>query len=245
MDIDPRLLEAVADRAWPAQTRAGLGGWRLNASSGWSSRINACWPLESPDRDPEAAIDAVEAWYADRGLPPRFKLTDGATAPTDLADRLAARGYTPRGETLVMVGPLAGGGDTAVTVSAAPDPAFEVVLAATANLDDAAERLAALARIPPPALFARLDVDGQVAALGACAVDGEWVGVFGMRTAPDHRRRGLARRVLAALLRQASEHGARRAYLQVEAANAPAVALYAGQGFVPAYAYRYWMAARR
>ena len=93
--IDPAILEPLADDAWPARERERLGGWRLNASSGHSMRINACWPLAAPDRDSEAAIDAVEAWYAARGLPPRFKLTDGVFAPTDLTDRLAARGYSP------------------------------------------------------------------------------------------------------------------------------------------------------
>lgn len=239
--IDPAILEPLADDAWPARECARLGGWRLNAASGHSMRINACWPLEAPDRDPEAAIAAVEAWYAARGLPTRFKLTDGATEPGDLAARLARRDYRPTKETLVMLGPAVGEGDAAVRLTEVADPAFEAVFTATAgDPEDGRERLEALARIPPPARFARLDIDGAAAAIGAAAVGGGYVGIFGMRTAPDHRRKGLARRVLRALLAEARALGADRAWLQVEADNAPAIALYADEGFAPGYRYRYW-----
>jgi GNAT superfamily N-acetyltransferase len=244
MIVDPRLLEPVADRAWPARESAALGGWRLNASDGWSLRINACWPLGDPGWPVDEAIDAVEAFYATRGLPTRFKLADGAVVPANLSEHLAARGYRPVHDTLVMVGEVIGGAPAAAILSDRPDPAFEAVFAASAagNAADARERLDALARIPAPARFARLDLDGETAALGASAVDGEWVGIFGMRTLPDHRRRGLARRILATLLHEASILGARWAYLPVEADNAPAIALYSDLGFLPAYGYRYWVA---
>ncbi|WP_425993731.1 GNAT family N-acetyltransferase [Caulobacter sp. DWR1-3-2b1] len=242
MKIDPTVLEPIADRAWPARERSTLGGWRLNASDGWSMRSNACWPLGKPDRDVEAAIDAVEAWFIARGLPLRFKLTDGATAPEDLARHLSRRGYTDCKETLVMVGEAQGRADPVVALSTVPNASFEAVFTASAggNIEDARERLETLARIPAPARFACLDMDGQPAALGACAIDGRWVGVFGMRTAPEHRRKGLARRVLGALLAEAKPLGA-CAYLQVEAGNAPAIALYENEGFRTAYAYRYWV----
>ena len=245
MDVDPVVLEPIADRAWPARERSTLGGWRLNAADGWSMRSNACWPLSAPDRDVEAAIDAAEAWFSARGLPPRFKLTDGATAPDDLSERLARRGYVDCKKTLVMLGPALGRPDPAVTLSAAPDDRFEAVFTASAggNLADARERLETLARIPAPARFARLDIDGEPAALGASAVEGEWAGIFGMRTAPEHRRKGLARRVLRALLAEVATLGAVQAYLQVEANNAPAIALYELEGFKPAYSYRYWVKA--
>lgn len=244
--IDPALLEPLADDAWPARERARLGGWRLNASSGRSMRINACWPLATPDRDPEAALDAVEAWFAERGLPPRFKLTDGVVAPADLAERLAARGYRACKATLVMLGQLkdvAGGeGDAAIRLSDRPDATFEAVFTATAgDPEDGRERLEALGRIPAPARFARLDIDGVPAAIGASAIGGGYAGIFGMRTVPDHRRKGLARRVLRALLAEAETLGADRAWLQVEADNAPAVALYADEGFTPGYRYSYWV----
>lgn len=239
--IDPARLEPLADDAWPARERAALGGWRLNAASGHSMRINACWPLGAPDRNVDEAIAAVEAWLQTRGLPPRFKLTDGVFAPADLDHRLAARGYAPTKETLVMLGPTGGQGSDLVVVSTTPDDAFEAVFTATAgDPEDGRERLETLRRIPAPARFARLDVDGGPAAIGASAISGDVAGIFGMRTAPAHRRQGLARLVLRALLAEASTLGAERAWLQVEADNAPAIALYADEGFEPAYRYRYW-----
>lgn len=240
--IDPARLEPLADDAWPARERAALGGWRLNAASGQSMRINACWPLGAPDRDVDAAIAAAETWLQARNLPPRFKLTDGVFAPSDLDQRLAARGYAPTKETVVMLGPTRGEGSDIVVVSTTPDDAFEAVFTATAgDPEDGRERLETLRRIPAPARFARLDVDGAPAAIGASAISGDVAGVFGMRTAPVHRRQGLARLVLRALLAEASTLGAARAWLQVEAGNAPAIALYAQEGFALAYRYRYWV----
>jgi GNAT superfamily N-acetyltransferase len=248
MSVDPRLLETVADRAWPARQSGALGGWRLNASDGWSRRINACWPLGEPDRPVDEAIDAAEAFYAARGLPACFKLSDGAAVPSNLSEHLRARGYRPTHGTLMMVGEasgiLAATADVAVILSDTPDPAFEAVLTASAagNAADARERLDALGRIPAPARFARLEVGGEVAALGASAIDGEWAGIFGMRTLPTHRRKGLASRILAALLHEARILGARNGPICRSRPTTPRPSrCTAGLGFVPAYGYRYWV----
>lgn len=239
---DPAIIEPIAARGWPAAEVEALGGWRLHASSGFSGRINACWPLADPALDAEAAIDAVEAWYAARGLGPIFKIADGAGEPADLADRLAARGYRWRTLTLTMAGPLGGGEAPTVELLETPDARFETVFVDPdfGDAPDAAERLAALRRVRPPRAYALALVDGAPAAIGACAVEGDWAGLMVMRTAPALRRRGLARRVFRALCGFARGAGASRGYLQVEAANAPAIALYRSQGFEDAYLYRYW-----
>lgn len=239
--MDIVALEEVSARAWPSLHAARLGGWRLYASTGHTGRANTCWALESPDRPVEAAIEAVEAWYAGHGLPPKFKTTDGATAPDDLPRRLIERGYAPDTETCVMVGPVGGTGE-GVALLASPDEGFKAVMFEALYRDaaDAVERLDTLARIPPPLVFARLDVEGEPAAIGACAVGDGWGGVSVMRTAARHRRKGLARRIVGALLGAAQAAGATRSYLQVEAKNAPAVALYESLGFREAYRYRYW-----
>ncbi|MBI1407363.1 MAG: GNAT family N-acetyltransferase [Caulobacter sp.] len=232
-------LERIADRAWPAAERASLGGWILNAASGFSGRLNACWPLGPAPGGMAAAIEAVEAWYGARGLRPVFK---PAGPCPDLEAALTARGYRPRTPILMMTAMI--GEATApvrVTLSDDADAAFEAVfLGSQADPLDAAERIGAFRRVSPPRLFARIDVDGAPAAIGGSAVEGDWVGIFGMRTLASYRRRGLARDIVAALLAGGWRDGARRAYLQVEAPNAPAIALYEGFGFSRAFAYSYW-----
>ena len=242
---DPRVLEPIAARGWPAAVSARLGGWRLHASAGQSGRINTCWPLDAPDRSVEEAIAAAEAWYASRGMTPRFKIVEGCSHPLDLAERLAARGYTPRTPTLTMVGPLAGALDPDATILDEPDVAFRQVFAdpAFGHDADARERLEALARVPRPRAFALIRVDGAPAAVGVSAIEADWAGIMGMRTSPSFRRQGLARRIFRTLTAAAAKSGARRGYLQVEEGNASAIALYEAEDFASKYRYRYWMKA--
>jgi GNAT superfamily N-acetyltransferase len=234
-------LEDVSARAWPALVTGRLGGWRLNATRGFTGRANTCWVLEDPDCPLDHAIGAMEAWYADRGLPPKFKTTDGAIRPAGLEGALAGLGYAPHVETCVMTGPV-GGANDGVVLAGEPDAAFQSVLFHALYRDggDATERLETLGRIMPPVFFARLDVEGAPAAIGACAVDGEWAGLSVMRTRDTHRRQGLARRIVSALLGAAADAGATRSYLQVEADNTGAIRLYESCGFTKAYGYRYW-----
>ncbi len=49
--------------------------------------------------------------------------------------------------------------------------------------------------------------------------------------APEHRRRGLGRHLLASFEREARRRGARSAFLEVSADNIPAIALYAAAGY--------------
>jgi len=240
--VDPLVLEPIAARAWQAAESAEMGGWRLHASSGFSGRINACWPLGEVGVAAEDALDAVEAWYAARGLPPIFKLVEGVAHPGDLSGRLRARGYGWRTETLTMTGLLEGDEVSAAVIEDQPGQAFRAVFADAAFgvAAGAGERLDALGRMPAPRAFARIELEGAPAAIGTCAVEGEWAGIFAMRTAPAFRRRGLGARIFAALTDFARQAGASRGYLQVEADNAPAIGLYRSAGFEEAYRYRYW-----
>ena len=88
------------------------------------------------------------------------------------------------------------------------------------------------------AALARTPADGAVAA-GFVVVERGWGGIFGMGTRPEARRRGVARALLHALASRAAGLGATRLYLQVEADNTPALALYASSCFDPAYGYHY------
>lgn len=141
-----------------------------------------------------------------------------------------------------MIGPLIGATDPSVAIEPQLSEGFCRVFGdgVFGPPGDARERLDALQRIPQARGFALICVDGAPAAVGACAIDGDWAGLMAMRTSPAHRRLGLARRVFRALCAFARESGARRGYLQVEEDNASALGLYASEGFGTLYAYRYW-----
>lgn len=240
--VSPRDVELATIRTWPAAVTEERNGWFYLASGGVTGRVNAVWPLTWQGGDVEAAIDGAEAWFAARKLPTRFKLTDGAFAPADLPLRLERRGYTQVMPTLIMTAPLRPMGSAPdVPLSDALPPSFEIAIRETSK-DDAEydERLNIALRAPRPAAFAVLDDGTRPLAIGMCAAAGELAGIFLMRTAPAARRLGHARRILAALLARAARWGARTAFLQVDADNAPAIALYRSEGFSRLAAYRFW-----
>jgi GNAT superfamily N-acetyltransferase len=101
-----------------------------------------------------------------------------------------------------------------------------------------AERLAA-SPVPYQGWVLRRADDAEVLACGQTAAEGDLVGLYDVFTQPAVRGQGLARRLCAALLDRARNAGARVAYLQVDADNAPARAIYRRLGFIDAYRYHY------
>lgn len=240
--MSPREIDLATVRTWPAAETEDRDGWLHLAAGGVTGRVNAVWPLDWRGADVEAAIDAAEAWLAARGLPPRFKMTDTAFAPSDLAERLARRGYEAVSPTLIMTAPIhARAAPDGVALSAVMPAAFDAVLrAVSADAAEYEERRGIALRAPKPAAFAMAPRAGAPLAIGMSAAAGDLAGLFLMRTAPEARRQGLARAVLAALLARARGWGARTAFLQVDADNAPAVALYKSEGFTTLSTYRFW-----
>lgn len=236
-------VERATIAAWPAAEAEGRDGWLFLAASGVTGRVNAVWPLAWRGGDVEAAITDAEAWYAARGMVPRFKLTDNAYAPTDLPERLARRGYAPTMHTLIMLRALSSGTHAGEAVSISPrmTPLFEQALRdSTPKPEELDERRAIASRAPTPSAFAvRAEADRPLA-IGMSAIAGDFAGVFLMRTMPDARRHGHARHILRALLGWAATQGARHAFLQVEAENVPAVKLYEAEGFATLTSYRFW-----
>jgi ribosomal-protein-alanine N-acetyltransferase len=76
-------------------------------------------------------------------------------------------------------------------------------------------------------------VEGDAGFLLGRAVAGE-AELLTLAVAPEARRLGLGRKLVARFLYQAQLRGAVRAFLEVKADNAAAVALYESAGFTPA-----------
>lgn len=81
--------------------------------------------------------------------------------------------------------------------------------------------------------LAFLLVEGDAAFLLGRAVAGE-AELLTIAVAPEARRRGLGRKLVARFLYQAQLRGAERAFLEVAADNAAAIGLYESAGFAPA-----------
>ena len=65
------------------------------------------------------------------------------------------------------------------------------------------------------------------------------VGLYDVFTAESSRGQGWSRRLCECLLSMARQQGARIGYLQVDADNAPARAVYRRLGFADGYSYHY------
>ncbi|GAA3743153.1 GNAT family N-acetyltransferase [Streptomyces tremellae] len=240
-------LAAVAARAWQPVESEPLGGWRLRAAGGFTRRANSALATRDPGVPAGEALTAVRRWYEARGRTPYVQLqAESAAEQERLAGAFAAHGWRPEAATEVWTGapaPVADlAADTArVRLSRTVDEAWLRRYHRTERAVGP-EQLHVL-RSGPSTWFATVPDpagDGGPAAIGRCVVDGRWAGFMAVEVDPAHRRRGLARAVMAALARRALDEGASAAWLQVEDDNAPARALYTDMGFAAHHAYRYF-----
>ncbi|WP_321501244.1 GNAT family N-acetyltransferase [Breoghania sp.] len=170
----------------------------------------------------DALIDA-QGWQ-------RYALTEvwSAPVPQDIADVASA---DEAGEDIVRLPLVQWLADFAAVGGTGADKVGERALAALR---------ASLERVPADLLALSIrSENGEAMAvlLGVC--DGDLIGIFDVATAPAHRRKGLAGRLVRAALAHGAQSGARTAWLQVVADNMPARGLYADFGFKPAYQYHY------
>lgn len=193
----------------------------------------------------EAAIDACEARYRERGLPAIFKLTR-ASRPADLDARLAARGYGVVDETVTQVAEL---GDAPleaapvrVRIAGVLEPEWLAARCALGGYarEEAESLRGVLERIAGAGAcaFASIERDGATGAQGLAVARSGTVCLSEIAVAEPERRRGLGGAVVRALLAWAQARDSELAWLQVVATNTAARRLYEGQGFREAY--RYW-----
>lgn len=239
------MLNELMRRGWPALAQSDVDGWLVRISEGVTQRANSVIPLGEPPTV-ERALSTVEGLYASQGLPAVFQV--GSTAlPSDLDDRLAARGYVSGSPTLIQVADVGTVLDrlpestVPVTVRAEPDREWLDLWWLVDGRGDAAA-LAVAARILTggPARYATARDDaGRAVAVARLALVGEWGGLYCLAVHPDARRQGLAAAVTRALVARAADEGVRRLWLQVVEANAAARALYDRAGFRTEGSYHY------
>ncbi len=216
-----------------------IGGWRVPFDNGTIGRAKSAVPLRH-DLGPEA-IGEIVAAYLDRGLKPAFRVADvqGLSAVTE---DLARRGFTPQQPTIFKTGSTAQmtrlSDGPAMLLSEPSDGWAAVFLGEGFDAADGAHRIAALTR-SPDAVYGAAGDGPDIQAVGVMSFGAAWAGVHGMRTAPAHRGKGLASRILATLGAAAQARGVDRVFLQVEEPN-PARRIYRAAGFAQVWRYHYW-----
>ena len=237
-------LELLASHCWPAREVINYKGWIIHWDSGVTWRANSVLPIDwQSSVDVEQVIDYVIDLYQEKGTPPAFKISP-ASQPSGLDDLLEKKGFVQRMVTHVQT--------TAIDNISCLDPRLPVDLFKVTDesldfLMHRSERDARaievrreiIHRIEGAKKIARVMIHGNIGGIGLGVVEEDWLGLYSIRTLPEYRRRGVAWSINCALAMWGEDHGAKQAFLQVEADNHPALHLYGTMGFRTMYTYWY------
>lgn len=200
-------------------------------------------PLGDPGTDLPEALAAVVRWYAARGLPAYVQTATGGEGTQErLAARLEELGWAREVSAELRTGALAPLADRApgagVRLVREPDSAW---LSRYQRVGEVRPEVTAVLTGGPSVWFAVVDGEpgSPARAIGRCVVDGRWAGFAAVEVDPEHRRRGLASDVMAALAARALDEGASAAWLQVERENTAARAMYERSGFTVHHHYHH------
>jgi GNAT superfamily N-acetyltransferase len=212
-DLETRGLQAFSELI-----KKPIGEWFVVVGPSSARRANSVYPIGNPGRAWDSALEVAGEFLRSHGKPVLVKVAAAPGESHDLEPLLVSSAFCPEAPTEVLTMPLS-----------RRDP----------QLSDKVFIEEALPGAGGPAARAIASIPGGVGRGRAVVMD-EWIGIFDLETESGVQRKGLGRTILGSLLAWGAGLGAERAFLQVEAANVPARALYESAGFGLAYTYAYW-----
>lgn len=239
-----RVEDAGLNASAPPQQR-WIDGWLVRLSPGKARRARCINAVAAGRGSIAEKLARCEAAYARAGLPLLFRITP-FSQPGGLATHLDYLGLRAFDDTRVLV--------CADLAQRAAPVLPEGVSLRDVALDHFAQRVGTwrgsplahrqshaerLRNSPVPFHAFELVAGGDVVACGQFALEDDLVGLYDVFTAEPFRGQGHARLLCAHLLARGQALGAAHGYLQVDAQNAPALAVYRALGFVDGYAYHY------
>jgi ribosomal protein S18 acetylase RimI-like enzyme len=242
VEQEQRLLRAMRPRP---EDLLEYDGWTvgLAASDAKRSRsVNALGPSTFP-------LDEKIAWceqrYAERGLPPVFRLTAFSTDGLDEA--LAARGYEVFEPSRVLVRPAGiplPAMTTGLRFESLPLVEWLQWTGSISQRPEATQRaIAARLELSPLTRHPVVGLEGdRRVAYGMAMFDGAHGGLFDIYVSAEARRSGVGTALCASLIEYGARRGASTTWLSVLGNNTPAHRLYAKLGFE--FLYEYWYRVR-
>lgn len=242
--MEPTLVRQIEElsMALPALQTVLCDGWILRFANGYSRRANSVSLLYQGDRSIEEKIATCEGLFRARKQKVVFKLTP-SPCPANLDEVLHSKGYVEEGRTSVQLADLSQVPEPglAAQISDSPTPEWFDNYCNMNQVEDRHRRTLEqmLPNVTGKTAFTSLVRDGKVVACGLGVLAGLYVGLYDIITDPAWRNQGLGHALVLNILAWAKQNGARTAYLQVVATNAPALRLYSKVGFKEAYQHWY------
>jgi GNAT superfamily N-acetyltransferase len=241
-----RRFEEISNNAWPALQTLQYDGWTLRFAHGVTKRSNSVSLLYPSQKDAGEKIDFCESVYRHQGIVPCFKITEIAQ-PGDIDQRLSDRGYFIHSYISFQTSAL---NETCkpdipgLAVESDLNPAWIGEFIRMNRFDSARLPVyeAIMRQVMTPKCLVSVQEGVKTVAVGLGVLEGAFVGIFDLVVDPDFRQKGLARKVMDAILFWGAQNGAATAYLQVLTDNEPALQLYRSMGFREIYRYWYRMA---
>jgi ribosomal protein S18 acetylase RimI-like enzyme len=259
--VDALLLAAVEEaglNASAAPEQHWLDGWLLRTCAVKAKRSRCIYPLAPGRLALPERLDRARVVFRAAGLPLVLRVTGLLGVEADggrLDDALDRLGLARIDDTRVMVNPDLAGTDLSGALAPGISKLQSGARVEPCGAAAYAELIGALRGTPTPQrnpqarrllnapvphhAYAIKTPDGDLLACGQYAREDRRVGLYDIYVPPPHRGLGWGRRLCRTLLALARDEGARVAYLQVEANNAPARAVYRGLGFADGYGYHY------
>ena len=242
LPMNINLYEELSMNAHPSLKTQHYDGWVLRFSNGYTNRANSVNPIYPGFIPTPEKVISCEEKYTREGLPVVFKLTDASS--TELDAYLHKHGYEKKTPTnLFTANTFPSHKSTRlVTVREHIDSAWQdhfFQLNGLTDIDKIKTASAMMENIQSTTLCAQIETDGNVVACGLCVVERGYAGLYDIVVDSAYRQKGFGYDLCSTLLSESTRYGAKSAYLQVVAANTPAIALYEKLGFQQLYQYWY------
>jgi len=235
------LYEELSMNAHPAIKTQVFDGWILRFANGYTNRANSVNMVYPSNIDGISKIDHCEKVYASQGLATVFKITP---LSIDLDKSLEERGYKKITPTNLMIKIITEQEtpELKTTITDTINPEWQQNYFRLNGITDEPRMVTnqiILTNIQNKTLLASIIENGTTIACGLAVIEREYVGLFDIVVDVNYRGKGLGVDICLSLMNRAIKEGAKKAYLQVVADNAPAVTLYSKIGFVDCYQYWY------
>jgi len=238
--ISPIEIELATYVSWPAFEQVDYKGWIVRFADGVTKRANSVNVIVPTCGAVAEAVADCEAFYRMRKQPAIFRLLSFVDDPR-LESYLADAGYTYIDLSLVMSRTLDQEPEIAQKPIAMNRETWLQVYNEVFPSDPAkhAGHAEILRMVPGASLFTVLEHEGEPVACGLGVIHESYFGIFDIVTRSQDRQRGHGTELIRRMLAWAQQNGARHAYVQVMAHNAPAVRLYEKLGYRRLYHYWY------